>query len=176
MIRVQKDRLHPYVMVSRALAEDEFLSLEARGLMLYLLAKPDNWTVMFKDLQRAGSMGEDRTRRILKELEGAGYLHRRRINAGGGRFRWESIICETPSAGLPGMVEPGMAEPYAAERQIQQVGSEQVTIGANKEREGALPLNEALPHPLIPDALADPEAAARYVEAGARIIRQAARR
>jgi hypothetical protein len=43
IIRVEHDRNKPYFVMSRALAEDSNLSFAARGMMAYLLAKPDNW-------------------------------------------------------------------------------------------------------------------------------------
>ena len=95
VIRVKKDA--DYFAASNIPFNDETLSWEARGVMGYLLSKPDDWTVRFYDLVKRGPAGEHKIRRILKELEGAGYLERQRICDDGGRFDWVSIIYETPT-------------------------------------------------------------------------------
>src|SRR5947209_4868072 len=125
IIRTVKDREHPYVMIHRRLFEDQRLSLEARGLMGYLLSKPDDWQVRVPDLQRTAGVGRDQLRRILRELEAAGYLVRRRTHGPDGRWLWESLVHETPltlpstenpsmdnpSTGDPAAVNPAMASP-----------------------------------------------------------------
>jgi hypothetical protein len=43
-------------------------------LLIYLLSKPDNWKVILGDVQHNGDIGRDKARRLLKELERAGYI------------------------------------------------------------------------------------------------------
>lgn len=120
ILRTVKDRNNPYVMVARTLFENEALSLEARGLMGYLLCKPDNWQVRMGDLQRTAGVGRDQLRRILRELKDAGYLHRDRSHGADGRWEWVSTIHETPSTENPSMVNPSMVEPPTANTSIYQ--------------------------------------------------------
>ena len=96
IVRVEKGKHHPYTVVSNTLVQDESLSWQARGLMVYLLSKPDNWRVRMDDLERAGGVGRQQTRSILTELEGAGYVRRRRVHLDGGRFDWETTVYESP--------------------------------------------------------------------------------
>src|SRR5690349_18755014 len=125
IIRRAHNRQHPYVLISRALAEDETLSLEARGLMLYLLAKPPDWQIMMGDLQRAARCGRDQTRRILHECEAAGYIVREQTNnPANGRWQWVSMVYETPqspSTENPSMGAPSMDEPSPEKASIYQV-------------------------------------------------------
>jgi hypothetical protein len=72
--------------MSRALFEDERISLEAKGMMGYILVKPDDWTVQPTDLQRRGGIGRDKTYRILNELIEAGYIERREERSEDGTF------------------------------------------------------------------------------------------
>ena len=65
-----------FTTVPNGLVNDSQLSAEATGVLLYLLSKPFDWTVQIKHLQKRFSCGRDRVRRILKELEEAGYLVR----------------------------------------------------------------------------------------------------
>ena len=72
--RVDTQSRIPWFQISRQLAQDPRLSFEHRGLMLYLLSKPDNWTVTVLDIQREGNMGKDKAYRLLKELQAFGYI------------------------------------------------------------------------------------------------------
>src|SRR6187399_98942 len=98
IIRTVKDREHPYRTMNISALQDNRLSLEARGLLGYLLSKPDDWEVRFTDLlTHAGpNCKEDRLRRILKELEGFGYIQRTRKNVAHGKFEWVTTVFETP--------------------------------------------------------------------------------
>jgi len=50
------------------------LSFEARGILAYLLSKPDDWEIQRADLMAEGGIGRDKVNSILKELREAGYL------------------------------------------------------------------------------------------------------
>lgn len=97
IIRTRRDRNNPYAMVNKAPFENSDLSWEARGVLAYLLTKPDDWQVRTSDLlKQAPKCGGDKLARILKELEMAGYLVRERRNIAGGRFEWVTTIYENP--------------------------------------------------------------------------------
>lgn len=84
IIRTPKER--HYFSVSRATAQDATLSFEARGVLLYLLSKPDDWTVQIADLMREGGIGRDKAKAILKELRAAGYIETEITHDDDGRF------------------------------------------------------------------------------------------
>lgn len=82
--------------------EDDRLSWDARGMLVYLLSKQDNWTVQIKDLINrtknaiGKSSGRDKVYSILKELQMAGYIVRR-FNRQGGVFQSVSYeVSEIP--------------------------------------------------------------------------------
>jgi hypothetical protein len=70
----------------------------------WLLAKPDGWEIRLGALpyllqQRAGPgerMGRDRVRRMLLELENAGYLTRARSKRPDGRWAWRVELSDAP--------------------------------------------------------------------------------
>lgn len=74
--RSPKDADNPYRMINRHAMEDDRLSFEARGVLAYVLVKPDNWRVKIADLRRAGNIGRDKAYRILNELVVFGYVIR----------------------------------------------------------------------------------------------------
>lgn len=153
IIRVHKQR-GEFSIVPKSAVNDKSLSWEARGMLLYLLEKPDDWQIRFLDLVRQSPAQSDKNRRILNELESAGYVRRRRFNKPDGTFAWESDVFETPQtvedapdqpcaglphmaepyAGLPYMVEPHMVEPYMVNRHIYKEEQGTSTESNNNER------------------------------------------
>jgi hypothetical protein len=124
IIRTHKNKNNPYFMANKALFEDARLSWRARGIMAYLLSKPDDWEVRVRDLQARGDCGRDAIRSALCELEEYGYLHRRRRNRQRGQFDWIYEIYESPELNPhhkspppenPSMVSPSPEKPATAE-------------------------------------------------------------
>jgi hypothetical protein len=93
---VRTPKVERYVVVDNAVFNDERLSWEARGLMGYLLTKPDHWQVRLHDLLTHGPAGEHKLRRILEELRKARYVRRHRIRRADGTFEWITMIYESP--------------------------------------------------------------------------------
>jgi hypothetical protein len=79
IIRCEKNHANPYVMIDRRVAEDAALSWKAKGLMSYLLSRPDNWQVRIDDLIKRSADGETAVRSALRELEAHGYIVRERL-------------------------------------------------------------------------------------------------
>ncbi len=84
---IRARRRHRFVIVDQHAIEDTRLSRAARGLLGYLLSRPDDWKVLVKDLQRRGDLGRDGIYRLLKELRAAGYVHFERARDRSGRIR-----------------------------------------------------------------------------------------
>ena len=95
IIRVRKDAR--YFTASNEPFNDKSLSWEARGLMGYLLSKPDGWEVNMLDLENNGPAGEHKLRRMLAELRAAGYMNRIRVTLEHGKFDWITEVYESPS-------------------------------------------------------------------------------
>lgn len=77
--------------------QNDRLSWGARGLLAYLLSRPNDWIVRNGDLLKRSPGGREKTRVLVKELEKAGYLRRYRRQGEGGRFEWVTEIYESPS-------------------------------------------------------------------------------
>ncbi|MFF5975490.1 hypothetical protein ACFY7C_28680 [Streptomyces sp. NPDC012769] len=85
------------------LAQHPELSAAAIGIATHIQSLPDGADISVKRLtQRFG--GEITVRRVLNELVAAGYLERRRVSLGGGRFATRLISYDKPGCG--GGVEP----------------------------------------------------------------------
>ena len=93
IIRVER-ATHPFTVMDNSPINDDGLSFDSLGVLVYLLSKPDNWQVRTKELQKRGGCGQSKMLRILKELEHEGYLSRSKKPGSGGRFIWDIIIYE----------------------------------------------------------------------------------
>ncbi|MER7512225.1 hypothetical protein ABTX82_28280 [Streptomyces lavendulae] len=62
-----------YTVLPTATLEDARLSFRARGILAYLLAKPDTWKVAADRIAKAGKEGVEAVRTALRELKDAGY-------------------------------------------------------------------------------------------------------
>jgi hypothetical protein len=100
-----KQRKRGWVPTSRAMIDDSRLQFDTRAVANWLIAKPDGWQIRVGALpyllqQRAGPnerMGRDRVRRILRELEGAGYLSPARSKKPDGRWLRRIEFSDTPA-------------------------------------------------------------------------------
>lgn len=97
IVRVER-KSQPYTMIANATLQDTSISLEARGLLTYLLSKPDNWAVVVTWLADEMGVGREKLNRIIRELENAGYIETRVVRDGGQFAQYERIVHETPTA------------------------------------------------------------------------------
>jgi hypothetical protein len=93
IIRIKKER--EYVSIANAILQNKNLTWEARGIMAYLLSKPDGWECRNYDLVNQGPAGKHIIQRVLKELQKAGYIHRYQ-KSDGHKIEWVTEIYETP--------------------------------------------------------------------------------
>lgn len=96
MIRVE-NKTKGFSVIDNTPFEDKMLSWSAKGLMGYLLTKPDSWHVRMEDLYKSSPQGEHATRNIVKELIEKGYIVRDRVKGKRGRFEWEYVVFEKPT-------------------------------------------------------------------------------
>ena len=95
IVRVKKDT--KYFTASNEPFNDVRLSWETRGLMGYLLSKPNNWQIRMEDLAKAGPAGSFKLRRMLSEARQYGYVNRIRVSVENNKFDWISEVYESPS-------------------------------------------------------------------------------
>jgi len=76
VIRVEHDRERPYVMIAKSTLSDRDLSFEQRGLLAFLLTKPDDWRVRPEHLAEESGVSRATIYRLLQGLRKAGYVRR----------------------------------------------------------------------------------------------------
>lgn len=128
VIRVQK-RPNNFVMIDKGFLENPNLSWKAKGVLAYLLSKPDNWKVITRDLVNRSTDGKSAVYSGLKELKEYGYYQKIPIRDDKGIFeRWESTVYECPTESLintlfspltdfPEMDKPKMENPDMENRE-----------------------------------------------------------
>lgn len=96
----------PFVMIERGIFEDTELSWRAKGLLGYLLSRPDDWSVCVADLINRSTDGRDSCYAALKELGDAGYIAKSARPKLAGRFGgFEYVVFEKPVS-VPRDVSP----------------------------------------------------------------------
>lgn len=94
VFRIKKS--NHYSVIPNPPFQNREMSLEARGLLAYLLTKPDNWELMNSDLYTCSPAGRHKVDRILAELKSFGHVRRFRDQLPNGQFVWVSEIHEIP--------------------------------------------------------------------------------
>ena len=111
-------RRQRYLIVDQSAVEDSRLSWAARGLLAYLLSRPDDWRVYVSDLIKRGNLGRDGIYSLLRELRNTGYLHYQRRRDKQGRMRGGTYTVSelpVPHPALPDTAEPDPVPPDTAE-------------------------------------------------------------
>lgn len=97
VVRIQ-NRSAPFVQIDRRALENNRLSWKAKGILAYLLSRPDDWRVMVNDLVQRSTDGKAAIYSALVELEELGYLERALVREGNRLTGWDYTIYEEPRA------------------------------------------------------------------------------
>jgi hypothetical protein len=118
-----------FYILDKAISEDRRLSWAARGVLIFLLGKPDHWKVSIQSLINETQDADPHSRRdaiykIIRELEGIGYVSKVQAKCIDGSFgEVDYMVGETcspvtdfpeaaPLTDLPLTAEPLTANPY----------------------------------------------------------------
>lgn len=107
-----------FYILDKAISEDQRLTWAARGLLIYLLGKPDHWRVSPAALRNETSAsrkptGRDGVYALLDELMAAGYVTRTQERLPSGHLsEVHYMVSEAPPEPLPAL--PDTVEPYPA--------------------------------------------------------------
>ncbi|WP_145462528.1 DnaD domain protein [Staphylococcus hominis] len=94
--RVKKESGN-FVTIHKGFIHDNNLSWKAKGLLLYLLSRPDDWQIYETELIKHTSDGLSSLKSGIKELEKTGYIERKRKRDDKGRLKeYEYEVFEQP--------------------------------------------------------------------------------
>ena len=103
--RIQKSK--NYSIISNEILRRKDLSLKAKGLMSLILSLPDSWDLTVNGLVAIVKESKNTIYSILKELNGFGYVERKRITDSAGKVvKWELLVYEEPLTKKPQLKKP----------------------------------------------------------------------
>jgi DnaD/phage-associated family protein len=98
IFRTVKNKDNPFVMIDRRPIDNHKLSFKAKGILAYLMSRPNGWEVSVTDLVKHGTDGEASIRSGLKELKDAGHMKYTTSRKEGRITGWLIEVYEVPSA------------------------------------------------------------------------------
>ncbi|MFC4512272.1 hypothetical protein [Streptomyces ehimensis] len=84
-----------FAVLPTATLEDSRLSFRARGILAFLIAKPDDWEARTDAIARAGKEGRDAVRKAVQELKVTGYYRVVDDRRGDGTLRCYTEVFDT---------------------------------------------------------------------------------
>ncbi|QPM68195.1 helix-turn-helix domain-containing protein [Atribacter laminatus] len=106
IFRVAKSREIPYVMLNKCAIYDNSLSFKAKGVLVYLLSRPDDWQIYESEIVKHSTDGKASVRAGIKELITHGYVIRQRRRTEKGKFQgYIYNVYEVPPQALEAMEE-----------------------------------------------------------------------
>lgn len=105
-----------FTTICNTFLRDERLSWKAKGIIAYLLSKPDDWKVRVSDLIKRSTDGREKVYAGVNELLTTGYLQRTEVRSKGKIVSYEYVLYETgmpePHTGFPDTVKPDTKMPH----------------------------------------------------------------
>lgn len=108
--QIKSGRKKGFVVLFRSAAQDNRLSLEARGLFALMISLPENWEYSVTGLAKKAGCGREKARRLLRELQTVGYLAREQSHDAGGQFSGAVYVLQDEAPPLDGFPGNGEAE------------------------------------------------------------------
>jgi DnaD/phage-associated family protein len=107
IFRVIHDKETPFVIMDKRPFEKPYMSWKAKGLLGYLLSRPDDWTVRLGDLVKRSTDKAHATRQALRELILVGHMKQIEFRYENGKYAGtvyevhEQPLYENPLAVFP---------------------------------------------------------------------------
>jgi hypothetical protein len=95
IVRAERPKAN-FTIVQNTVIRDHRLSFRARGILVFILSMPDNWSTSSDHLGRISKEGRDAVRVAMKELQSAGYIQRIRQQTTRGHWQTVTIVHDNP--------------------------------------------------------------------------------
>ncbi|GEM_PF-4726723 len=89
---IKRKRNREYTVAPNQLVNDERLSADALGVLVYIISKPQGWQVITEQLMKRFNVGKDKIHRILRELREARYSTKEFERDDGGRIVGQYMV------------------------------------------------------------------------------------
>lgn len=112
MAIIRQKRKKRFSIIDNRVIEDKRLTWGARGLLEYMLSKPDDWKFYMSELiTHSDNDGRDKAYGYLKELKKYGYVIRKQGRNSKGKFEAQDLIVTDTPALPPHTDSPDTGEP-----------------------------------------------------------------
>lgn len=113
MAIIRQKRKERFSIIDNRVIEDKRLSWGARGLLEYMLSKPDDWKFYMSELiSHSDKDGRDKTYGYMDELKKYGYVTRKQKRNNNGKFgNQDLIVNDSPLTGFPYTAKPDTDSP-----------------------------------------------------------------
>jgi len=88
IFRVHKNKTHPYTIIDNTSVNDKRLSAKAKGILLFLISKPNDWFITLPNLVSSFTDGTRSIRSGIDELIKHHYIIRTHVRKDNGRFEY----------------------------------------------------------------------------------------
>lgn len=179
IFRVIKNPENPFVMMDKRALALPSLSYKAKGILAYLLSRPDNWIINIADVVNHSPDGDYAVRSGIKELIRAGYVRRKvERNEKQQIIRWVMEVYEQP---IPADEQDENSEPEPDRGNLhlgypdvenRDINNKELTK-KEKNMGADAPARAAAPEPSKPDTGTYPERIAAFpadCQPGAKLI------
>lgn len=100
----RRKKTHSFTQINNSAALNPNLSLKAKGLLLVMMTRPEDWEFYMEWLQKQSKDGREAHQNAMKELEQNRYVIRLRVQRSDGTFKgWEYLVDDEPITDI----EPG---------------------------------------------------------------------
>lgn len=125
MAIIRQKRKDRFSIINNKIIEDKQISFKARGLLIYMLSKPDDWKFYPDELAKHSDKdGVKAINTALQEMESVGYLVRKRKRDNKGHFKGiDYLLYETPQ-----VINPDSQNRNAGKRNADLRNSENGTL------------------------------------------------
>lgn len=93
---LRKPKHENFTMVRNYFINDTRLKPDGKGVLLFMLSKPDDWSFKYENLMVGLGIGEKYLRSCIKQLEDLKYLKRSKCRGENGHYIWNYYIYEEP--------------------------------------------------------------------------------
>lgn len=134
IIRKARPQSNFYILDKR-ISEDKRLSWAARGLLVFLLGKPDHWQVSVEHLYNESpdkrGNGREAIYGYINELIATGYISRKKRSTGEMDYHVSEVPCE-PQTANPNQANPNQAHTTLVSTDVKQ-GLKEVTMSGKPD-------------------------------------------
>lgn len=95
---IKTNKTENYCIIPNAILENHSLSFQSKGLLCFLLSKPNFWQINVEHLSKVSTNGKDGIYAMIKELIVAGYVTKTQSKNSRGKFQtFDYLVYDQPS-------------------------------------------------------------------------------